>query len=29
MSLGPAASQMEKPETLAANAEKIRKHLPA
>lgn len=29
MSLGPAASKMEKPETLAANAEKIRKHLPA
>jgi histidine triad (HIT) family protein len=28
-SLGPAASKMEKPETLAANAEKIRKVLAA
>lgn len=28
-SLGPAASKMEKPEILAANAEKIRKALPA
>lgn len=28
-SLGPAASKMEKPETLAANAEKIRKALAA
>ena len=28
-SLGPAASKMEKPETLAANAEKVRKALAA
>jgi histidine triad (HIT) family protein len=28
-SLGPAASKMEKPEVLAANAEKIRKAMPA